>query len=279
VSLRPIALLALDLDGTLLRDDKTIADVDARAVARAEAAGVTVTLATGRLATGTLSYARQLGLTAPLVCADGGLLLDPASGDVLDRRSIPAAHAKDAVADLVSHGLAPFVFLDGSIHCDESGAPHRTLVEVWSREIVVHASLGTAAPWHPRHGAALTVGMGTRQAVERAAEDLRRRRADQLDTVHFNMVGTDVWAVRSLPRGCDKGDMLGRLALRLDITAQQIAVVGDWLNDLGMFRFAGRSFAMGQAPEMVRAAATDVVRATAETGGGVAEAISMLLGD
>jgi hypothetical protein len=48
--------------------------------------------------------------------------------------------------------------------------------------------------------------------------------------------------------------------------------VGDWLNDLPMFQVAGRSFAMGQAPDAVKSAATDVLDATATTGGGIAEA-------
>lgn len=276
---RKTALLALDLDGTLLRDDKVIANADVAAIARARAAGMAVTIATGRLAAGTLPFARQLGLTTPMVCADGGLLLDPDDGRVLERNPIAASHAGAAIEDLVAHGLAPFVFLDAAIHCDAAGARHRALVEVWSQEIVVHGSLQAAAPWSRAEGAALTVGMGKRTDVERAAAHLRAHRADQLDTVHFNMSGTDVWAVRSLPSGCDKSVMLAVLAGRLGLDASGVAVVGDWLNDLGMLRYAGRSFAMGQAPEIVREAATDTVSATSATGGGVAEAIAVLLGE
>jgi hydroxymethylpyrimidine pyrophosphatase-like HAD family hydrolase len=44
-----------------------------------------------------------------------------------------------------------------------------------------------------------------------------------------------------------------------------------------MFRYAGRSFAMGHAPAIVRDAATDVLRSTSAAGGGVAEAIAALI--
>ena len=49
--------------------------------------------------------------------------------------------------------------------------------------------------------------------------------------------------------------------------------VGDWVNDVPMFEVAGRSFAMGMAPDAVRAKATDVLDRPAGSGGGIAEAI------
>ena len=108
---------------------------------------------------------------------------------------------------------------------------------------------------------------------------MRTVHADALDTVHFGMGGMTLWAVRSLPRGCDKGEMLARLAAHIGIPRTGVAAIGDWFNDVGMFKYAARSFAMGQAPDIVRQAATHVVKSTSATGGGVAEAIAALIAD
>ena len=270
-------LLAVDMDGTLLRDDKTISDVDAAAIRAAAARGVAVTIATGRLTTGALPTARALGLSVPLICADGGLLIDCATGAALERRSIATGHARAALAVMESHGLVPFVFLADAIHCDGAGERYRSVVDTWSQEIVVHQDLAAADAWQGPDGVSVTAGVGPRQAVERATRDLQQDHGEALDTVHFAMGGLTRWAVRSLPRGCDKGHMLARLAARLDIPRDRVAAVGDWFNDLGMFAYAGRSFAMGQAPDVVHQAATDRMRATSATGGGVAEAIEELL--
>lgn len=272
----PRFLLALDMDGTLLRDDKTIGDEDRAAIRAAAADGIAVTLATGRLTSGSLPTARELGLSTPLVCADGGLLVDPMTGAALERRAIATEHAAVAIDALAAHDLIPYVFLEDSIHCGEAGVQHRAIVEVWSRDLVVHPSLPEAAAWRRPDTVALTVGIGARSAVERASQRLREHHADTLDTVHFGMNGLTLWAVRSLPRGCDKGDMLVRLATRLGIPMARVAVVGDWFNDLGMFKLAGRSFAMAQAPDVVKQAATDVLRSSSATGGGIAEAIAAL---
>jgi hydroxymethylpyrimidine pyrophosphatase-like HAD family hydrolase len=63
----------------------------------------------------------------------------------------------------------------------------------------------------------------------------------------------------------------------MDLPRTRVAAVGDWFNDVGMFKYSGRSFAMGHAPDYVREAATDLLIATSSTGGGVAEAIRMLI--
>src|SRR6185436_386927 len=59
-------LLAIDVDGTLLRSDGTVADADRAAIAAALEQGVTVTLATGRLSSSAMPFARALALTVPL---------------------------------------------------------------------------------------------------------------------------------------------------------------------------------------------------------------------
>lgn len=273
----PRFLLAVDMDGTLLRDDKTIAPEDLEAIRAAPAHGILVTIATGRLTTGALPVARQLGLSTPLICADGAVLVDPLLGTLLHQRSILAEHAVHAVDTIMANGLVPYVFLADSIHCEASGEQHRSVVETWTPELFVHGSLASAAAWREPECVAMTVGIGSEEWVLRASEQLRRSHLDQLDTVHFSLFGTPVWAVRSLPGGCDKGQMLAQLAARLNLPRTRVAAVGDWLNDLGMFGYAWRSFAMGHAPSIVQNAATDVLRSTSRAGGGVAEAIARLI--
>jgi Cof subfamily protein (haloacid dehalogenase superfamily) len=273
----PRYLLAVDMDGTLLKDDKTIAAEDIAAIAAAQAQGIAVTIATGRLTTGALPVARQLGLRTPLVCADGAVLVDPIAGTLLERRSMGAEHATSAVEAIVQHGLVPFVFLAGEIHCEASGRPHQPLVETWTRDVIVHGSLAAAAAWREPDAVAMTLGLGPEETVLRVADELRAAHAGALDTVHFSLLGSGVWAVRSLPIGCDKGEMLARLALDLQLAPARVAAVGDWYNDLGMFKYAGRSFAMAHAPELVRQTASDVLLASSVRGGGVAEAIAALL--
>src|SRR5690349_14534126 len=137
-------LLALDLDGTLLRPDGTIDPRDAAAVRRVLAAGWEVTLATGRLASGTLPAARALGLTAPLVCADGGLIACSQTGNVLGRDPLRSAELTRVLGALATHGVAAFVLTGESILCDPSGEPHLPWMRGWAPSIAVHRELARA---------------------------------------------------------------------------------------------------------------------------------------
>jgi hypothetical protein len=75
--MRACRLLALDIDGTLLRSDKTISARTFDAVARARDAGVRVALVTGRRYPAARRIAAQLGAGVPLVLHHGALVVEP----------------------------------------------------------------------------------------------------------------------------------------------------------------------------------------------------------
>jgi len=78
--------------------------------------------------------------------------------------------------------------------------------------------------------------------------------------------------------GGTKGTALLWIAEHYGVRVEDTVCVGDWLNDLTMFSVAGRSFAMGQAPDEVKRAATDVLEETHEAGGGIARVVERVFG-
>ena len=75
-------LIILDLDHTLLREDHTLSAANIQAVQRCLKAGIGVTLATGRRLHSALPFARQLGITLPVITCQGAML-STLSGDIL----------------------------------------------------------------------------------------------------------------------------------------------------------------------------------------------------
>jgi hypothetical protein len=270
-------LLALDVDGTLLRSDGFVDPRDRAAIARAREAGVTVTLATGRLASGSLAIARALKLDTTLVCADGASLVDPVSGAILDARTIDVEVAEAIMLVFDAHALSRFVFTHDVIHGDEIGRPYVDYVSAWTRDVQLHQHLAEVAPWRAAGAITMAIGIGEEADVARAHAVVARDHESTVDLLSFG-TRSGGHALRMLRRGVDKADGLSRLCARLGIEREEVVVVGDWLNDLSMFAWAGRSFAMGQAPLSVQEAATDRLVATSAEGGGVAEAIARALG-
>src|SRR5690606_24296185 len=103
-------LLALDIDGTLLTSRGTMTRRTKRAIRRALAAGIHVTLATGRVFPSARLFARALGLRAPLVVSDGTFIIDPGYGPggqpaVLYSHPMDGGLAREVTAFLTGAGL------------------------------------------------------------------------------------------------------------------------------------------------------------------------------
>ena len=109
-------LLVLDLDGTALNADRRLAAVDVEAARRLRSAGVHVTIATGRIFTGTQRVARELGVRGPVAVMNGCEILDAESGATLFGAYVrPDAH-RAIRGVLYAHGLSPFLFESRTIH-------------------------------------------------------------------------------------------------------------------------------------------------------------------
>lgn len=85
-------ILFVDLDATLLCDDKSISERNREAISRMLAEGHYIALATGRPVESGRVVARELGLTMPgcyMIAFNGAVLYDCAADRVLFKRSIP----------------------------------------------------------------------------------------------------------------------------------------------------------------------------------------------
>jgi hypothetical protein len=264
-------MLALDLDGTLLRGDGVVDPRDQAAIAELRRAGVVVTIVTGRLHSGSVGAAQACAIEGPIACVEGSHVVEALSGRTLSRRGIGGALATRLSELLASHDLASFVFEADGIHHDVAGEPYADYVATWSPNLRMVEELHLAPVWQAAPLA--TVAIGDLAAVTAAATILRGL-GDELFSVSFAVSacpGKHAVLVRAA--GPSKGSALAELCAAYGCELADVVAVGDWLNDVPMFEVAGRSFAMRSAPEVVRAAATDELVAVAGAGGGVAEAI------
>lgn len=271
-------LLALDLDGTLLDDRGRVHPDDARAIGRAMASGLSVAVVTGRLYSGARESALAVGALGPVACVDGTHIVDARDDRDLVYRALaaPAAEATRAAAAR-SKGVACFLFAHDEIVFDEGGAPFVPYVQLWSARMVRHGRVAEHPHWdHPR-GVSAVVCVGPEEAIREAAAEVEA--AGEAFVAAFPVRRAEVepvWGMVVRAPGHDKGTAVRWLAAHYGCEPEEVAAVGDWLNDVPMFAVAGRSFAMGQAPDVVKGAAGEVLTATSATGGGVAEALRRL---
>jgi hydroxymethylpyrimidine pyrophosphatase-like HAD family hydrolase len=270
-----VRLLAIDVDGTLVRQDGTVAPEDLAAIAEAKSAGCHVTLVTGRIASGALPVAREVGIDTPIVCADGAQLVQPATGELIARKSLPGKATRAALSVLLERSLTPFVLTHDAIHARRGAESLAPWVVGWSPELRLHAPDEPA--WPELRDVAIVLGLGARHLVDLALGMLGTALPPSAGAASFPMSKDEVWGVRVHARGCTKSTGLAALAARLGVRRNDVAYVGDWYNDISAFAWAGRSFCMGHAPHEVSRHAGEVLRAIATAGGGISEVVKRWL--
>lgn len=258
-----IRLLALDVDGTLVGEDLTISPRVRAAVANAQAQGITACLVTGRMFRAAVPFARQLNLSAPLICYQGAAIIDPGSDEVLLSRPLQPPVVQSVIEIAAADGVHLQLYANDQYY-----------VEKENEHSALYARLSQVAPVTVPSLRTMFAGMPATKAV--IIEEPERAQA-YLPRLHAAL-GSAAYITRSYPQfieildpAVDKGVALEFVAQRLGIVRNDIAAIGDSWNDAPLFRAAGAGYAMGSAPPELVALATAVVGDVTQDG--VAQAI------
>ena len=262
-----IRLLVTDIDGTLVRKDKSLPEANREAIMSLAAAGVTTTLISSRPPSGMVKLAKRLRLAGPMAAFNGGTLFDT-NGMIRFAHRLEAADAAAMLRLLDKPGVTRWVYADGAWFAAGLDNPHL------ARERL-------AAGLNP-------VIMNDFNSFDDRIDKIVGVSDDhellaQLEEQAKSMIGARATVARSqlyyldiTHRLANKGDGIAALAQAFGVELTEVAALGDMTNDLPMFARAGLSVAMGQAPASVRAAAT--ATATTNEKAGVAEAIVRFVG-
>jgi Cof subfamily protein (haloacid dehalogenase superfamily) len=261
-----VRLLVSDVDGTLVRRDKSLADATVDAARRLLDAGIHMTLISARPPSGILPLAKALGLDAPLGAFNGGTLVMP-SGDILTARHLSAEASRKAYAIVRASGASLWVFADGRWFADDAANPH---VPHEKKAAMVDPVLD--GDWDALHGRIdKIVGVSDDTAL-----------IAKLEADNKAALGEEAEVSCSQTYYCDithplanKGDGIVALTSAIGVPLGETAAIGDMPNDIPMLKRAGMAIAMGQAPVAVTAEA-DWVSASNDDDG-VAKAIDRIL--
>ena len=276
---RKFKLLALDLDGTLLDHEGAANDADVAAVKRLHTVGVKVTILTGRLYSGTRESAELLGIHGPVGCADGSHIVNVKNDKTLLHHGIRGRTGERLRTSLEKNELVAFLFAEEAIVHDERGADFLPYVRTWSTDLRFTKSVTQHPVWSSASGMTAVVALGREANIQKTVADIQQHMPSDVQVSMFPFRReADYWGMVARAAGGTKGTALAWMSEHYGVPIEETVCVGDWLNDLPMMSTAGRSFAMGQAPAEVKAAATDVLEGTIHGGGGIAEAIHRAFG-
>ena len=269
-------LLALDLDGTLLTNEKRLTERTRRALLAAHGAGMQIALVTGRPFAGLPSELLQIPQIGYAITSNGAVSTALSDSRKLRTELMPVETILQILDYPMRSGLIYNVFLDGMGYCDQT--TFQRLLAFFGGTVLEDYVLASRRGFddledlleqHPE--GAENIWIMANDPGER--NDLAARARD---TWHLHTVFTAATDLEITDPAADKGIALTELASNLGIAREEILAFGDNENDLGMFLHAGASVAMGNASEYVRSQA-DLVTDTNERDG-VARVLEQLLG-
>jgi len=271
-------LICIDMDGTLLNSKKRISEVTINALKAAHNTGVQIVITTGRIYCNAAYYSDLIGVTSPVIAANGAIIREKDKEEPIYKAIIPqvvnlkilelcnkykvypnfqASNDIYGGNGLISFLLYYFVYKTKSknhkvkIHGINS-------VEKWNEILSVHEQEIIKCEIYDRH----------RSKINKIKEALQE--LDQLEVVSVGHNGIDITC-----KNVCKGTAVKALADYYKIKRDEIIAIGDNDNDIEMIEYAGLGVAMGNSRTSIKNIA-DYVTATNDEDG-VAKVINKFI--
>lgn len=272
----PPRLIATDLDGTLLRDDKSVSARTIAALAAAEQAGIEVFFVTGRPARWMDVVSDHVHGHGLAICGNGAAVVDLHGGPGAHRfvkvRELARQNALDAIR--LVRDAAP-----GTLYAVEQTFGFHQEPEYPKLHMEIPDSLA------PAEALLAPDGVAAGEPVLKILAHHPSLDPDAFLTTARLAVGNRANITRSSPSalleisgpGVSKASTLALCCAERGISHEEVVAFGDMPNDVEMLTWAGQSYAMGNAhPDAVAAASG---RTVANNEDGVAVVIERLLAE
>ncbi len=248
-----IKLLVLDIDGTIAGANNEIRKPVIEAIRAAQARGVQVAIATGRMYRSALRFHQIVGSTLPLMAYQGALIQDPATQTVHRHWTVP----RPLVLQLLDYFEQPELrsqlyvhfYINDQLYVRELTPETKAYAERSTIQPIAVGDLRTTLATEPTKVLALSDDIAL---IDRLLGRLQSRYTPA-ELYLTKSVATFFEATNPL---VSKGTAVRYLAEEcLGLTAANVMAIGDNFNDVEMIEYAGVGVAMGNAPEAVKAIA------------------------
>lgn len=268
---RPPAIVASDLDGTLLAPDGTVSARTVDALVACADAGVVVVFVTARPHRWLVELAAHVAGHGLAICANGASVVDVGAQRVLEEHGMDRARVAAVAArlravwgehvHLAAESARGFCAERGfrSGHEPPAGSRVGHRIEDVADPVTLKLLVRTSAPAGADHPAGADGPDAFVAALQAAVGDLAHV------STSVAGAGADLLGEVAAP-GVTKAATLARWSAARGVDAGDVWAVGDAPNDLPMLAWAGRSFAVANAHPDVRAAVDEVVPSHAEDG-------------
>lgn len=264
-------LLVLDVDGTLLNDEREISKRTLAALLKVQQMGVRIVLASGRPTYGLMPLAKtlELGNYGGFVLSYNGCqIIKAQNGEILFERRINPEMLPYLEKKARKNGFAIFTYHNDTLITDSPDNEYiKNEALLNNLKIIKEDEFSTAIDFAP---CKCMLVSDKEEALIELEQHWEKRLAGTLDAFR-----SEPYFLEVVPCGVNKANTLGALLEHLGVTREEVIAVGDGVCDVTMLQLAGMGVAMGHSQDSVKVCADYVTASNEEDG--VALAVEKLI--
>ena len=255
-------MIVLDVDGTLLNNDKIITARMRTALIKVQQMGIRIVLASGRPTYGVMPLAKELEMDKHdgyILSYNGGQIISVQTGDVLFEKRIKIEMLPYLERKAGKNKFSIFTYCEDTIYTndifDEHIIQEAELNSMRLKEVKNFSEEVNFSPYK------CMIVSDDESALVDLESHWKRRLAGELDVFR-----SEKYFLEIVPPFIDKANTLSVLLEKLGVESENVVAIGDGVCDVSMIQLAGFGIAMGNAQESVKACADYVTSSNEEDG-------------
>lgn len=259
-----VKLICIDVDGTLVDDNKKILEITKRSIIRAQEMGIKICIASGRPDFGVNKYIKELDLIkygGYLISYNGGKLKDLKDGKILFEKNINRDLVREVLQYVKGTELDLFLYGDNILYTTGENS--------YSFEYSKKAAEDKISIVKDLHDSFYE---DTPKVLLAQRNDIIMKYKKEIDdrfNKYLHHTFSDDFYYELMPKGINKGATIKILMDYLNLESKDIMAFGDGANDLEMIRLSGIGVAMGNGNPILKKEATYICKTNNEDGLGI----------
>jgi len=262
-----IKLIALDMDGTVLRTDKTISPKTMEVLRAAQARGIHIVPTTGRPRKMIPQPILDVGSIRYAITSNGASLADLVTDSILYSNIMTRQETDHIISFLAGYNLFVEAYCEGDSYTDKENLKliptFKDFPPIYVEMIMRSQTFIEDMPGFIKRENKRLEKINVPYLEPGVYEEVLAKLLTMKDYAITSSFLENIEINRAT---ANKGEALGHLCKLLGIPAEQVMAFGDGSNDLEMLQFAGFGVAMGNAIEPLRPLANYITRSNEEDG-------------
>ena len=250
-----VKIICFDLDGTLLTDDKNILEENRNAIKRAKETGIEIVICTGRQNVAAKTFNEIIGPNKYMICNNGAQIIDLQTGEDLFTCPIDKEITKSIYSWVEENeNIVGFKFdtkYARYVNKRRSETDYRVVFDknddsFFDNNDILQMSV-------------VFDNLEKRDEFIEKVNLLNGVKVENKFTLRNEKTGEDNFYLNAINSSVSKGNSINGLVRYLKLNMGNVVCFGDDINDLSMIQMAGHGIVMGNANEILKEKADEII--------------------